>query len=157
MTGVAVIHLPSKAFPQGSKKAFVVPGANGKPRAVMTESSSTGLKAYRNAVAARAGEVIREPHTGPVTVSCTFTFQRPLAHYVGGRRAPERLRSGLPVLPYPSRRGDIDKLVRSTLDALTGPAFNDDAQVVQLDAEVFWGDEDCTVVHVAPLGTAVTP
>ena len=40
---------------------------------------------------------------------------------------------------YPNRRqGDIDKLCRSTLDALTLSAIADDSQVVSLQARKFY-------------------
>ena len=45
-----------------------------------------------------------------------------------------------PTNPYPSRN-DVDKLARSTLDALTGIAWRDDQQVVRLVATKRFVDE----------------
>ena len=53
--------------------------------------------------------------SGPMSLSVVFRFQRPAAHY---------LKNGLrPTAPYyvtSARNGDLDKLLRSTCDAMTG-------------------------------------
>lgn len=67
--------------------------------------------------------------SGPVWVSVTFRMARPRGHYGSGRNAAA-LRRNAPIWPtvYP----DADKLVRCTLDALTGRLFEDDSCVVSL-------------------------
>ena len=45
-----------------------------------------------------------------------------------------------PTNPFPSRN-DVDKLARSTLDALTGIAWADDQQVVELEVRKAYTDE----------------
>ena len=67
--------------------------------------------------------------TSPVSVAITFRFLRPKAHYNKSGlspRAPSHLTS--------KAKGDIDKLTRAILDALTGTLLYDDSQVVQLSA-----------------------
>lgn len=143
MTAASVrIELPMRAYPQGSKQAFVAGG-----RAIMRESSSDGLKAYRTALALLARQHLRGAvFTGPVAVTATFRFKRPKSHYT-----TKGLRSTAPAHCWPAKRGDVDKLLRATLDALTGPAFHDDAQVIQTTGTVLWDDEDHTTILVEDL------
>lgn len=59
---------------------------------------------------------------GPVEVTIVFTLHKPLS-------APKKRRT------WPSKRPDLDKLVRSTFDALgAAGVWRDDAQVVELHA-----------------------
>jgi Holliday junction resolvase RusA-like endonuclease len=98
--------------PQGSKKAFV----RGK-KAILVESSDK-VKPWREAVAKEARQHFTDMNLGPVFVEITFYMPRPKT-LPKGRTRPT-------VMP------DLDKLARSTLDALTGIAYKDDAQVVNL-------------------------
>jgi crossover junction endodeoxyribonuclease RusA len=63
----------------------------------------------------------------PMAVSVVFRFKRP-AGQIGKKgvkpSAPAHLTSA----------GDVDKLLRSTFDSLTGVAFDDDRQVVSVNA-----------------------
>lgn len=101
--------------PQGSMKAFVVRG-----RARVTHDAGRELAVWRQAIAARARAAGATPQHGPVTVVLTFRLFRPKS----------RSKAAMP-----DRRPDLDKLVRAALDALTGIAFLDDAQVVRCHAE----------------------
>lgn len=113
--------------PQGSKRAFVN-HHTGKP--VVLEMGGKKLADWRSDVRAEAFRVMlgmapgeaRMPLTGPLGVSLAFTLPKP-------KSAPKTRRT------WPDKRPDIDKLVRSTLDGLTGPVFADDAQVISLFAE----------------------
>lgn len=99
--------------PQGSKRAFVVNG-----RAVLTESS-TKVKPWRAAVVDAAVDAMngRAPLTGPVTVMVSFRLAKP--------KSVKR--------DLPSVRPDLDKLARSTMDALTtAQVVADDSQVCDL-------------------------
>ena len=65
-----------------------------------------------------------------LAVNITFTFARPRSHFRTGKHAHE-LREAAPVLV--AVRPDLDKLTRSTLDALASAgAYVDDARVAQL-------------------------
>lgn len=69
--------------------------------------------------------------TGPVALEVTFTLPRPKAHYRTGRNS-HLLRDNAP--HRPDRLPDLDKLLRSTMDALTAAGvWADDAQVVTWD------------------------
>jgi Holliday junction resolvase RusA-like endonuclease len=113
--------------PQGSMKAFVIAG-----RARVT-SSNKNLKPYRQEVAGAAivareavglRDVLAPKHVA-VDVEYRFYFERPPS-------IPKK-RVMLVVKP------DLDKLIRSTTDALTGILYADDAQIVSCDARKFYG------------------
>jgi Holliday junction resolvase RusA-like endonuclease len=126
-----------RAAPQGSKRNI----GNGR----FVEMAGASLKAYRAGVAAAAKQQMRgRVFLGPVGINATFTFKRPQKHYRRGE-----LREDAPVCCFPAKRGDVDKLLRSTLDAITGPVVKDDAQVVTVTGTVMWGEEDCTQILVA--------
>lgn len=109
--------------PQGSKRHV--------GRGVLVESGGQRLKDWRTDVKQAAAEAMRlaeipygsrpvlqvDPLAGPVGVSVCFTLPKP-------KSAPKRRRT------WPDRRPDLDKLLRSTLDGLTGEVFADDAQVI---------------------------
>lgn len=83
------------------------------------------------------------PIGDPVDVSIDFRFRRPKSHFGSGRNA-DLLKDGVAAYPVSRNLGDLDKLVRSTLDALTAAAvFVDDSLVVRLDVWKLWcvGDE----------------
>ncbi len=107
--------------PQGSMRAFVVKG-----RPIIT-SSTKGLKAWRNLVALTAqAKAPQELIEGPLHIDLDFKLPKPKAE-------PKRKRT------WPSRRPDLDKLIRAILDALTGIVFRDDSQVIGIYAAKDWG------------------
>lgn len=133
------ITIPLKARPQGSKRHV----GGGR----MIEQAGEGLKQYRAAMRAEAKRKCHTSLTGPVGVYVSFTISRPKRHYhKNGSLLPTA-----PMHPVQCVRGDIDKLTRSTLDALTGVAYHDDKQVVGLIANVLWGVTDQTSVLVTDL------
>lgn len=113
--------------PQGSMRAFVLKGQH---RAVLVQGGDKArrdsLGGWRQSIAARAKLAGAQPGLGPVAVQLTFRLPRPASR-------PKRETE-------PDRKPDLDKLVRSTLDALTGLAFRDDAQVVRCLAEKRYAD-----------------
>ena len=120
--------------PKGSTRAFVVKG-----KAITTDASKR-TRPWMFAVADVARQAIGEsriPTGGPVTVSTHFVVQRPKGHF----NAKGALRTTAPRWPI-ARNGDTDKLARCILDALTGIAYADDAQVVRLFAEKRYADQD---------------
>lgn len=109
--------------PQGSTRAFVHDG-----RAVVTHVKPAALKAWRDMIGWKAREVIHEVHEGGITVEAVFWLMRPAS--VSAKRRPD-----VTVKP------DIDKLARALLDAMTGIAFRDDAQVVSLEVAKRYCDD----------------
>ena len=69
--------------------------------------------------------------SGPVAVTITFILPRPLGHYGTGANRGQ-LKPSAPRRPA-GQRMDLDKLARSTLDALTGVVWVDDGQVADLN------------------------
>jgi len=115
----AVHGLPA---PQGSKRHL--------GKGVMVESSQN-VKPWRQDVkfTALAAKPSGWDTTPAMALSVVFKFQRPTSHL--GKNG---LRPSAPQHCTSARNGDIEKLVRSTNDALTGVLFDDDRQVVTLNA-----------------------
>jgi Holliday junction resolvase RusA-like endonuclease len=100
--------------PQGSKRHV--------GRGVMVEMSKN-VKPWRESVrfeAQAARGLAHEPLSGPVRCWVTFTVRKPAG-------APKTRKT------WPAKRPDVDKLLRSTLDALgSAGVWLDDAQVVDV-------------------------
>lgn len=114
--GTLLVRVVGEPAPQGSKRHV----GGGR----MVESSAK-VAPWRETVAADVARAVGEqsftPVDGPVAVTVLFTLARPVS-------TPKRV-----ILPF--RKPDLDKLLRSTLDALTmGGALVDDARVVALTA-----------------------
>jgi len=119
----------------------ITQGSKIRTRWSMRDSNGDTLIPWRDNV--RAAAVNAEDPFGeaPVQVDITFTFARPKGHFGTGRNAGTLNSSAL---PFPSTHaiGDIDKLTRAILDALTDAGvWNDDSQVIQLVArKLFVGE-----------------
>jgi Holliday junction resolvase RusA-like endonuclease len=137
--------------PQGSMRAFVRAG-----HAAVT-SDNPRLRSWRRDVTSAAAEAFagRPPLAGPVKVALAFTLPRPSGHF--GRRG---LLPSAPALPI-GARGDLDKLCRAILDAITGAGlWRDDGQVVALSAGKGYGDQPGVHVEIEDLaepGEALWP
>ena len=134
------------AAPQGSKRHI----GNG----VMLESSKR-LRPWRQDVRFAALEK-RLPGwdmTKPMRLLLEFRFSRPQSHFVT-KKGVTYLNPNAPAQPVSARLGDIDKLSRAVLDALTGVAYLDDRQVIILEASKSYIDDDrlppCTIIAIAP-------
>lgn len=114
--------------PQGSKRHV----GNGR----MVEQSKA-VAPWRQNVKAAAQAAMgwgqQSPLAGPVAMSVVFALPKPAS-------APKRKRT------WPARRPDLDKLLRSTLDALTGVVFADDGQVIGLQATKTYVNEGTYLV-----------
>lgn len=109
--------------PQGSKRHV--------GRGIMIESSKL-VKPWRDAVKATALQALGpafRPLNGPVGIEITFTVKKP-------QSAPKRR------VTWPTKRPDVDKLVRSTLDAISDAGiWIDDSQVVELISRKVFPEE----------------
>lgn len=110
--------------PQGSKSGFIRGG-----RVVLVESSKK-VKPWREAVGAKAREEA-EKIEGAVELRVLFIMPR-----------PKSMSISRPTPPCIKRTGDLDKLIRSTNDALTELAFNDDSNVVLIKAGKVTAESD---------------
>ena len=80
---------------------------------------------------------------GPVRADIVFWFQRPKYHYRTGRN-DHLLRDDAP--EWMDKKPDIDKCVRSTLDALKDSGvIRDDSQIVELNVQQRY------VTHAQPI------
>ena len=121
------------------------PDAQGSKRhvgnGVMVESSAK-VKPWRSDVKAAAEEACKKvawPRVeGPVLVSITFWFARPKSHYRTGRHA-HLLKPTSPAYPIGRNLGDIDKLLRSSFDAIKeAGVIADDSLITQVHAVKRW-------------------
>lgn len=115
--------------------AVPVIGRGGRPVVKLRHSNTKSLTPWRNDVAKEA-IAAGWPGLGvaaldeAVVVRLTFFFVRPDNHFGTGRNA-DVLKDSSPL--YPERTGgDLDKLTRAVLDALTGLVWKDDKRVVTL-------------------------
>jgi len=131
--------------PQGSKRGFVNNG-----RVSMVESSKK-VKPWRQDVKHAALDVLGDapPLDGPVLVDVWFRLTRPKSHYgTGGNSRVLKILAPR----YPAGKPDIDKLLRSTLDALgEAGVWRDDAQVVAVTMRKTYGDVAGARIHVREL------
>jgi crossover junction endodeoxyribonuclease RusA len=121
---------------QGSKTVY------GKGRFV---ESSAKVKPWRQDVKAAAEAALLATdewdlgHRGPVAVRIVFTFPRPRSHYGTGRNAGV-VKGNAPERPVGHNTGDLDKLCRSTFDALQAAGvIADDCQIYAADVVKRWG------------------
>ena len=115
--------------PQGSKRHV----GNG----VMIEDCAK-VKPWRNLVAEAAVQAGAYPLMGPISFDAEFIFPRPKSHYRTGSLS-DQLRADAPYLH--SVKPDVSKLQRSTEDALSGIAFQDDARIAQASLTKRYADE----------------
>ena len=98
---------------------------------------------FRSALATGASMI-----HGPVRLSIVFLFLRPKGHY-----GAKGLKASAPV--HHHTRPDVDKLQRSTFDALTGTLIKDDSLIVGCAAEKRYcvGEErPGAIITLIPLG-----
>lgn len=134
----------------GAHVRFSVPGkAVGKARARVALRRGTVVaytpaetRRYEAAVRAAAALAVREPIDGPVAVRIDVSFCPPPSW--SKRRREEAVALGLPHAGRP----DLDNVIKSVLDGLSGIAFADDRQVVEIVAAKKYGDADVTRIAV---------
>jgi len=138
---MTMIRVHGTPAPQGSKRAFAHK-ATGK--IVVMEQMADKVKSWRQAVidaadSARAGDLPAfKAIDGPVMLTVTFWLPRPAGHYGTGRNAGQ-VRNSAPRFPWGNKRNDLDKLLRSTMDALTAAGcWTDDSQVICCSAAKYY-------------------
>lgn len=117
-----------KPEPQGSTRAFVVKG-----RPIIT-STNNNLKDWRQTIVDRAQGVVEAPIGGAIELEVDFYLPRP---------------ASLPnYWKHPTKKPDLDKLVRSVCDALTHTVLRDDSQIVSIKATKQYADGGSIGVQV---------
>jgi crossover junction endodeoxyribonuclease RusA len=130
-----------------------IPAAKGSLRIVPTTKgprviSSTKLTHWECLVREVAAQYVPSdwPLDRPVAVHLSFILPRPKSH----RNSKGTLRPKYKDTQHTSYP-DLDKLVRAILDALTGLAWRDDAQVTQITACKGYGDIGyCNIMLAIP-------
>ena len=113
--------VPGIAKPQGSMKT-IPHSKTGQP---ITLPDNPGTGAWRVDVGWAARAAGCRTSEGPIVVEVRAFLPRPRGHF--DRHGA--LKPSAPIAPIV--KPDGDKLMRAVLDALTGVAFRDDAQVVR--------------------------
>lgn len=131
-------RVEGKAQTKGSAKGFVGRSkTTGKLRAFIV-NDNTANKSWAKTVAVEAAR--HRPSTlltGPIGVQYLFI-----------RKRPHR-----PRCPCPITKPDLDKLVRSLNDALTGIIWKDDAQVIQSSESKVYGDHEAVEIVITAIST----
>lgn len=128
-----VFGLPA---PQGSKRHLgngIMVEASKKVRPWRTDVQQAAKVAYQ-------GELFTEP----VAINIDFYFPRPKSHYRTGKFS-NALKPNAPQWATSIGHGDLDKLLRSTFDALSymtgGCVLRDDSLVASVQATKRYADE----------------
>jgi Holliday junction resolvase RusA-like endonuclease len=118
-------------IPKGSAKAFAFKQkGTGKLRTIVTQTNNEKQKPWASSVSFAAEMMMKLEDRpligGPIALGLTFIMPRPKAHYRTGKNS-HLLRDDAPT--WHTSTPDLDKLVRSVGDALTGRVWKDDSQV----------------------------
>lgn len=132
-----------------------MPAAKGSPHSrvhngVVVMHEGAKVKSWESLVReqARAALNMTSRFTGPryvdvpLSVGITFRLTRPSGHWGKKGLKPS-------ALPMPSKKPDIDKLTRATLDPMIGSIFDDDSRIVHLAVVKTYaspGDEGARIV-----------
>lgn len=147
-------YVPGQPAPKGSPR-IVTRARGGAPLPfprVLSDSPRTDAWAACVAAFARQAMQGRRPWVDTVLrVAILFGLERPASHYGAGRNA-SRVRPGAPVAP--AVKPDIDKLTRTTLDAMQGPVFDEDSRIVRLVVTKTYAGLGCEAGAVIVVGEA---
>ncbi len=125
------VHGPAST--KGSTRSFV----SANTGRVVTLADAKSLPAWTQAVAFSAKAAGVKLHLAPqaIGIAVWLIFQRPQSVSVSKR-------------PSMTVKPDVDKCLRATLDALTGIAYADDAQVVAAHVRKRYGGRAETIVQI---------
>lgn len=128
--------------------SFTIPGeprGKGRPRfarqgAFVRTYTPEETASYENLVKVMYLNTGGAKHAGPMRVSMTFYFPIPQSK---PKKTREQMANGR---IRPTIKRDIDNCIKAVLDGLNGVAFDDDKQVVFLDASKWYSDNPRTEV-----------
>lgn len=137
---------------QGSKKGFAIKKGGELTGQVAMSENSKKVAPWRSDVKQAAEEAIGDdwvPWEIPCAISIQFVFKRPKSHYRTGRNA-HLLKESAPKYVTGHNQGDIDKLFRSTFDALTAAGvWKDDAYAAAVGPSCkVYGDREGAFIKV---------
>lgn len=129
---------------------FLVPGeprGKGRPRfsrASGTAYTDSETRAYEKKIAAyyhQAAQAFRFPNEAFLRVTIVAQFPIPKSASKANREAMEAHKI------LPSRKPDIDNIIKVVLDSLNGVAYKDDARVAEINgAKVYGSDPGLTIL-----------
>lgn len=127
------------AAPAGSKRQVPIGGKKGGQMIMIEDAKKS--KPWKQEITQAAGRVMdgRPILRGPIEAEFTFFRRRPKGHFGSGRNASQ-VRPSAPA--FPTQKPDILKLTRAAEDALTGIAYNDDAQIVSEHIHKRYGEPE---------------
>ena len=129
--GLPVTQGSMRAIPLKNGGAALAQGSSNKHRQALED----WRRAIRTAASAQVGP--EYPLVGPIAFSATFGLAKPAYK-------PKRKRSW----PISARSGDVDKLLRAVLDALTGVVWLDDSQVTSAVIRKDWSPRPGVLLRV---------
>lgn len=101
-------------------------------------------RAYQNTIRWLAKSAKVQLITGPVSLVVEAFYRIP-------ESAPKKRKAAmLAGEEYPTKKPDIDNVVKNVMDALNVMAWTDDAQVVSLNVTKVWSDNPRVEVSVEP-------
>ena len=104
------------------------------------------VKNFKNLLRSLAvNQYSRPPMLGPLSVS--LTFYRPVQKSISQSERERRLSNE----SKPVVKPDTDNYIKSTLDALNGVLWHDDAQIVKITAEKRYGETGKIIISVKPV------
>ena len=137
-------------------KHFVIPGPpRGKGRARSTRSgihyTDKKTRMYESHVLDSYLRVYpsADPLEGAISISIIAYLQRPKSHFGTGKNA-NILKKNAP--HYHTTKPDIDNLVKFYLDCLNGIAWEDDKQIIYIQATKTYSEEPLTSVRIQEHG-----
>jgi crossover junction endodeoxyribonuclease RusA len=140
----AQFFIPGIPATAGSKRGFPIRRKDGSLGVAMTHDNKRA-KPWMSQVASVASEHFDSPLDGPCSLHVTFVFSRPKSHYGSGKNA-NTVKGTAPA--HKTSKPDCSKLIRCLEDGLTGIAYRDDSQVVELSVEKRYGEQNGAIVQV---------
>lgn len=80
----------------------------------------------------------------PLKVEAVLAFPIPQSY---SKKKQEQCRKGLVV---PTKKPDIDNVLKTIFDALNGYAFYDDSQITEIEAEKIYSDDPYVEIRIHP-------
>ncbi len=127
--------VPGKPVPKARARAY---SRNGQTRMYTPKTTAD----YETLVQSICRESFSKPLECPLCVYLAIALPVPLSW------SKKRKEAALKQLIRPTSRPDIDNYVKAIFDGMNGVAFVDDAQVVRLECEKFYGETPGVVVTV---------
>ena len=131
--------------PKGSAKAFVNKHTG---RAQVMQDNREKQRPWASAITLTAMELGVKGTLAPVRVTLDFSMPRLKSHFGTGKNR-HVVKPNAP--DFHVSKPDLDKLIRCVLDALTGVAWHDDSQVVEVIASKYYRDQPGVFITLEPL------